>query len=84
MPQKEFSGIIVSTKMQKTVVVKVESRTLHKKYKKVISSIKKYKAHNEIDSCELGDVVKIRQTRPLSREKCWEVTNIVAKSSELT
>jgi small subunit ribosomal protein S17 len=83
MPLKERQGIVVSNKMDKTVVVEVENRTLHKKYKKVVLQTKRYKAHNELNSCEVGDFVKIKETRPISRTKCWEVEAILTKSSEI-
>jgi small subunit ribosomal protein S17 len=83
MPLKERQGIVVSNKMDKTVVVAVENRALHKKYKKVILQTKRYKAHNEVHACEVGDFVKIRETRPLSRTKCWEVDSIITKSNEI-
>jgi small subunit ribosomal protein S17 len=63
--------------MQKTVVVAIENRSAHPKYGKVIVKTKKYKAHDEEDKCKEGDLVKIRETRPLSRTKRWEVIEII-------
>ena len=83
MPLKERQGIIVSNKMDKTVVVAVESRNLHKKYKKVVPQTKRYMVHNELDSCEVGDFVKIKETRPISRTKRWKVEAIITKSTEI-
>jgi small subunit ribosomal protein S17 len=77
MAVKERVGVVVSNKMQKTVVVAIENRSAHPKYGKVIVKTKKYKAHDEEDKCKEGDLVKIRETRPLSRTKRWEVIEIV-------
>nr|YP_010336363.1 ribosomal protein S17 [Goniotrichopsis reniformis]UNJ14769.1 ribosomal protein S17 [Goniotrichopsis reniformis] len=81
MPKKERVGIVVSNKMSKTLVIAVESRVLHSKYKKIMVRTKRYKAHVEEETnYKLGDKVRIQETRPLSRTKCWQVTDIVAKS----
>jgi small subunit ribosomal protein S17 len=77
MAVKERVGVVVSNKMQKTVVVAIENRSAHPKYGKVIVKTKKYKAHDEEDKCKEGDLVKIRETRPLSRTKRWEVIEII-------
>lgn len=74
MPKKELQGIIVSDKMQKTVVVRVETLKEHPLYRRRYKSHKKYKAHLENKSdCAVGDKVLIRESRPLSRDKRWEV-----------
>ena len=65
--------------LDKTVVVLVETRRRHPLYKKVVTHISKFKAHDEANACSVGDVVKIVETRPLSKEKCWRVTEIVRK-----
>ena len=70
---KILSGTVVSDKMQKTVVVLVKRFVKHPKYGKYISSAKKYKAHDEQNQFKVGDKVSIRETRPLSRDKCFEV-----------
>lgn len=66
---KILQGIVVSTKMQKTIVVKVERRFRHRLYKKTIVKHKKYKVHNENLKLKEGDIVKIRETRPISKDK---------------
>ncbi len=71
--KKKLVGEIVSTKMKKTVVVKVERRFSHPKYKKVIKRHKKYKAHNEQFNLNLGDKVLIEETKPISKEKRFVV-----------
>ncbi|MBA7663322.1 30S ribosomal protein S17 [subsurface metagenome] len=73
-------GRVVSNKMDKTVVVTVESYRPHPLYKKQVRRIKKFKAHDEQNSCHIGDVVRIEETRPLSKEKRWRVVEIVSKS----
>lgn len=70
---KVREGIVVSNKMQKTVVVKVERVFRHPFYQKVIREAKKFKAHDELGECKVGDRVEIMETRPLSREKRWRV-----------
>ncbi len=82
MAVKEKVGIVVSDKMQKTVVVAVESRTSHPKYGKIVVKTTKFKAHDEEDKIREGDRVKIRETRPLSRTKRWEVVEVLSSSSE--
>ncbi len=81
MAVKEIVGEVVSDKMNKTVVVAVENRTRHPKYKKTVVRTKKYKAHDEENQCHIGDRVRIRETRPLSRTKCWTVAEILDKKN---
>jgi len=83
MPKKQFEGVVVSDKMDKTVVVKVERIKIHPKFKKQYKTHKKYKAHDEHNQCKVGDVVLIEETRPLSKEKRWRVIKIIRKSVEL-
>ena len=73
MPKRVLQGVVVSDKMDKTVVVKVERRIMHPLYKKFIRRSKKYAAHDEKNGVKIGDVVKIRECRPISRRKRWEV-----------
>ncbi|MCH7864289.1 MAG: 30S ribosomal protein S17 [Proteobacteria bacterium] len=73
MPKRILRGVVVSDKMDKTVTVKVERRIMHPLYKKVIRRSKKYAAHDEANACKEGDVVSIRECRPLSKRKTWEV-----------
>jgi small subunit ribosomal protein S17 len=73
MPKRVLSGVVVSDKMDKTVVVRVERRFTHPMYKKIIRRSKKYAAHDETNRCKVGDVVTIRECRPISKNKSWEV-----------
>ncbi|HZP83608.1 MAG TPA: 30S ribosomal protein S17 [Chthonomonadaceae bacterium] len=73
-------GRVVSNKMQKTVVVAVESQVRHPLYGKIIRRTTKFKAHDEQNSCGEGDTVEIMETRPLSKEKRWRVVRIVEKA----
>jgi len=77
--RKTRVGRVVSDKMDKTVVVIVETLKHHPLYKKTIRRAVKYKAHDERNECRLGDTVKIIETRPLSREKRWRVAEIITK-----
>ena len=76
--RKVKEGLVVSAKMDKTVVVAVETRKVHPLYKKAVRRTKKYKAHDENSACKIGDKVRIVETRPLSKEKRWRVTEIVS------
>ncbi|MEH0022788.1 MAG: 30S ribosomal protein S17 [Desulfobacter sp.] len=78
--KKELIGLIVSDKMEKSVVVRVERFVQHKVYKKYIKRYKKYHAHDERNECKIGDEVKIIETRPLSKLKRFRVTEIVKKA----
>ncbi len=73
-------GIVVSDKMDKTIVVKVERQYKHPLYKKIIRRHKKFKAHDENNDCNLGDTVEIQECRPLSRDKRWNLLNIITRS----
>jgi small subunit ribosomal protein S17 len=79
--RNEKVGNVVSTKMQKTIVVEVEMRKAHPKYKRIIKSSKKFYAHDEQNSARVGDVVRIKETRPLSKLKRWSLEEIVRRSS---
>ncbi|AFY69385.1 30S ribosomal protein S17 [Thalassoporum mexicanum PCC 7367] len=81
MAVKEKVGQVVSTKMQKTVVVAVENRSAHPKYGKIVVQTKRFKAHDGEEKCQEGDRVRIRETRPLSRTKRWEVIEILSTIS---
>ena len=78
--RKVREGIVVSDKMDKTVVVLEETMKLHKLYKKRVKTSKKYKAHDKKNECGVGDRVQIMETRPLSREKRWRVVTILEKA----
>lgn len=77
--RKTMTGRVVSSKMDKTVVVQVETRRRHPLYKKTIRKTTNFKAHDENNECGLGDVVRILETRPLSRDKRWRVVEIKSK-----
>jgi small subunit ribosomal protein S17 len=73
MPRRILQGVVVSDKTDKTVVVRVERRVMHPIYKKFIKRSKKYMAHDETNALKTGDMVRIRECRPISKRKCWEV-----------
>lgn len=75
--RKTKIGIVTSDKMDKTIVVNVERLVKHKLYKKYVSRRSKFKAHDEKNECKIGDRVKIMETRPLSKEKCWRLVEIL-------
>lgn len=77
MAVKERVGVVVSDKMDKTVVVAIENRSPHPKYGKIVVKTKKFKAHNEDNQCKEGDRVRIQETRPLSKTKHWTVAEIL-------
>ncbi len=79
--RNEKVGLVVSTKMQKTIVVEIEMRKAHPKYKRVMKSNKKFYAHDEQNSARIGDVVRIREARPLSKLKRWSLEEIIRRSS---
>ena len=76
-------GRVVSDKMDKTVVVSVETITPHKLYSKTIRTSKKFKAHDEENNCRMGDTVRIMETRPLSKEKRWRVIEILERGKQI-
>ncbi len=73
MPRRVLQGVVVSDKMDKTIVVEVERRVMHPLYKKFIRRTKKYAAHDESNDTKVGDIVRIRECRPISKRKRWEV-----------
>jgi small subunit ribosomal protein S17 len=77
--RKRLVGSVVGDKMDKTVLVSVERMVRHPRYGKVLRRVKKYKAHDEENTCRVGDVVRIVESRPLSREKRWIVEEIVKR-----
>jgi small subunit ribosomal protein S17 len=83
MAVKERVGMVVSDKMNKTVVVAVENRAPHGKYDKILARTKRYKAHDEENNCHVGDRVRIQETRPLSRTKRWVVTDILSTAPQV-
>jgi len=81
MAVKERVGLVVSDKMDKTVVVAIENRSPHPKYGKIMVRTQRYKAHDEENKCRVGDRVRIQETRPLSRTKRWAVIDILSSST---
>jgi small subunit ribosomal protein S17 len=81
--RKTRIGRVVSDKMDKTVVVAVETTISHPVYKRTVTQTKKYKAHDEENQCKTGDRVKIMETRPLSKDKRWRVVEIIEKAEIL-
>ena len=80
---KSRIGVVTSNKMTKTVVVVVERRMKHGQYGKYLTVKKKYKAHDETNACKIGDKVRISETRPMSKEKRWRVSEIIEKAQEV-
>ena len=81
--KKPMTGVVVSNKMDKTVVVKVERRFSHPVFKKVVKTTKKYKVHDEKNECLEGDFIRIQETRPLSKEKRWRLLGIISRDKSL-
>jgi small subunit ribosomal protein S17 len=84
MINKVYTGKVVSNKMEKTVVVAVTRTFQHPVYKKTVKKVSKFKAHDEVNQCKVGDDVKITETRPLSKDKRWLVLEILDKSARST
>jgi len=78
--RKERIGIVTSNKMQKSIVVSVERKVKHPKYGKFVKKTTKFVAHDENDDCNIGDTVKIMETRPLSKSKNWRLVEIVERA----
>lgn len=78
--RKERQGVVISAKMDKSITVAVDRLVRHPLYKKVVRRTKKLHAHDEENTCKLGDLVRIRETRPLSKTKCWKLVEIVKRA----
>jgi len=78
--KKEFIGIVKSDKMEKTIVVSIETLTLHPLYKKYVKRVKKVKAHDEKNEAKIGDRVRVIECRPISREKCWKLAEVIERA----
>ena len=78
--RKTRTGLVVSDKMDKTVVVAIEEKSKHPLYKKTITKTNRFKAHDENNECGVGDKVRIVETRKLSKDKCWRVAEIIEKA----
>ena len=78
--RKTRVGVVVSNKMDKTIVVAVETKVRHPLYGKTMNRTTKFKAHDENNECRIGDIVRIEETRPLSKQKHWRVVTVVEKA----
>jgi small subunit ribosomal protein S17 len=78
--RKEIIGLVASNKMQKSVTVTIERKKKHAKYHEFVKATSKFMAHDEKEECGIGDVVKIMETRPLSKSKRWRVVEIIEKA----
>lgn len=78
--KKSYTGTVVSDKMEKTIVVAVKERTLHMLYKKYVNQTKKVKAHDEKNEAGIGDTVRVVECRPISKDKCWRLAEIVERA----
>ena len=81
--KRSFVGIVTSDKMDKTIVVSVTTKKLHRLYKKYVTRVKKCKAHDELNDAHIGDKVRIVECRPLSKEKCWRLAEIIERAKEV-
>jgi len=77
--KREWVGRVLSNKMNKTVVVAVERSVIHPTYRKVLRRITKFKAHDELNVCKIGDRVRMVETRPISKDKHWRVVEVIGK-----
>jgi small subunit ribosomal protein S17 len=77
--RKERTGVVVSNKMDKTIVIAVERKVKHEKYGKFIKRRNKFTAHDEENTCNIGDTVRIMETRPLSKNKYWRLVEIIER-----
>jgi small subunit ribosomal protein S17 len=78
--RKEKVGVVTSNKMTKSIVVAVERKVKHPKYGKFLNKTSKFVAHDEKDECNIGDTVRIMETRPLSKTKCWRLVEIIERA----
>lgn len=81
-PHRERTGEVVSSKMNKTIVVRVERRMTHPKFKKVVTKFKKFYAHDENNEAKVGDKVVIAETRPISKTKCWRLVSVMSRTAD--
>lgn len=78
--RKERIGIVTSSGMQKSIVVSIESKIMHAKYGKFVKQTSKFVAHDEKDDCNVGDTVKIMETKPMSKKKCWRLVEVIERA----
>ncbi len=81
--RRVLEGVVLSNKAEKTIVVQVERKFLHPQYRKTVRAHKKYMAHDESGECNIGDTVRIIESRPLSRRKRWALDSIVNRAEQL-
>ncbi len=81
--KRTLQGVVVSAKGEKSVVVEVERAFLHPRYRKTVRSHKKYMAHDEENACRVGDIVRIVETRPISKRKCWMMEEVMRRAEQL-
>ena len=81
--KKTMTGVVVSNKMDKTIVVRVERRFSHPVFKKVVKTTKKYKVHDEKNECLEGDFILVQETRPLSKQKRWRLLDVITRKNSL-
>ena len=78
--RKTREGLVISDKMDKTIVVEIKTRVRHPLYGKIMNQTNKLKAHDENNECGIGDRVRVMETRPLSRDKCWRLVDVLEKA----
>ncbi len=78
--RKTRTGVVVSDKMDKTIVVEIRTRVKHPLYGKIMNRTKRFKVHDENNECGIGDTVRVMETRPLSKDKCWRLVEIIEKA----
>jgi len=78
--RKEKIGLVTSNKMNKSVVIAVERKVKHPKYGKFVNKTTKFVAHDEANTCNVGDTVKIMETRPISKNKCWRLVEVIERA----
>ena len=79
--RKVLQGEVISNRMHKTITVKVERRVRHPMYERVVKRSKKFHAHDEHNQCQIGDIVRITETRPLSKTMCWRLLEVVRRQA---
>lgn len=82
--RKEFIGTVISDKMQKTRIVKIMRLAKHPKYGRIIKKHNKFKVHDEKNTTKIGDIVRIKETRPFSKEKCFRILGVIKKSPKMS
>jgi small subunit ribosomal protein S17 len=78
--RKEKTGLVISNKMEKSIIVQVERKVMHPKYGKYVKKTSKFMAHDDKNDSNIGDTVRIEETRPLSKNKCWRLVEIVERA----